>query len=547
MNYEDNALALAGNAINEWAAASRLTKVFTSSNAFFACAPKPYLQHYLQITRKNQQFYDGYVPWLHGKDIFSYKLVQALCGGFASKIVGKGVLFARADSTCGDDTIRKVSEWARENDLSTKCKQAIDYMLGFENSLIVLNFSPLEGFWPQVFREDYYVFCENAKGELTDVKMLSRSYAYNDGQGNVEEYMLIQHRYFKDKREMIVKEINGARYTFPVGKRIPYCVYEVCKMPSQINATRQSVNSYQPIPYSQLPDEVKSYFKGAYGAALIGEPIRMPFNESLGAWQLKNKGYNSISPNAPFGQALTQDIWVEAAEYDLYCTYRDIDINLGKGQIISKRSVSMLTLNVNTPANGGNVELGGINDPIGAEQSLFQNKSPVLESDDPEADKPLPNQFNLRGEEWNAIIDNLLRRIATKIHASPKIISSFLAESGSQKTATEIESDDDSVCSWIDEVRARCAPVFEDMLECLCNSMGWVGNVAIRFGKNGSKPESGIIKDIKEKLDLGIMTKKDAIKELYPEKDESEIERYMAECEADKKRSRDADRSYFLE
>ena len=513
------------DALTEFAAASWASKVFTSSDAFFACAPTPYIQHYMFVTRKNQRLYDGYVPEVHNGQVFSYKLVQALCNGFARKVVGKNISFASISAPRSDETVKKVSKWFSDHDGRNVVKKAISFELGLENSLIMLNFDLLDGFWPEAVREDYYVFSEDSKGELTDLKVLTKGFLSGTGE-SAKEYMLIQHRYFKDERKPEVHRIGGKRMLFSVGDRKPYVVYEVVLAQPQINSSRQPIQSYNPIPWDSLPESVRRQINKQFGAVKVGEELPLPFKGTLGAWQLKHNGFNSVSPNLPFGQALTQDIWAEALEYDIYCSYRNIDINNGKGQIIMNRSVSMF--NLKKALGGGNVTT------VGQMGELYAAHASEIESDDPEEDRPIINQFSLRAEEWNALINDCLKRIAVKMHTSPKIISSFLGVSDAQKTATEIESDDDSVIDWIDEERNEVSRQLNKMIECLCDANGWVGNVGIKFGSAGVKPLSTLIDEVAKLMDYGLITKRDAVKRLFPDKDEPELDEYLKQCEEER-------------
>lgn len=512
------------DAMSAFAAASWASKTFTSSDSFFACAPTPYIQHYMFITRKNQRLYDGFVPEIHNGQVFSYKLVQALCNGFARKVVGKSISFVSRSAPRCDETVKKVSKWFYDHDGKNIVKKAISFELGLENSLLVLNFDLLDGFWPEAVREDYYVFAEDSKGELTDLKILTKGFL-SGTDDNAKEYMLIQHRFFKDERARANTKVGDKDMSFVIGKRVPYVVYDVVLATPQINSSRMPIQSYQPLKWKEIPTNIQKQINKEYGAVVIGEEIPLPFVDTLGAWQLKHNGFNAMSPNLPFGQALSQDIWAEALEYDIYCSYRNVDINNGKGQILMNKRVSSFSL-----AKAGLQEAGEVV-PTVRMNGLYKEHAAELESNDPEADKPVINQFALRVDEWNNLINDCLKRIAVKMHTSPKIISSFLGVSDAQKTATEIESDDDSVIDWIDEERGEVARQLNKMIECLCNANGWIGNVGIKFGNAGIKPQSTIIDEVTKLMDYGLITKRDAVKKLFPDKDEPELDEYLKQCD----------------
>ena len=519
MDYENNRGLVCGTT-TAMANACRITKVFTVRDGFFALAPNAYRMYYLSVVRKNQQFYDGYVPGLHDNadGIFSYCLGGALCHNFAEKIAGKGLAFASRLDTLEYSNSAKVARWGRKVGFQTFATQAIDYCLGFGNSLIKLNVSRMDEcvYWPQSVRADDYVFSEDGKGELVDVKSMVKCYS-----DNKHAYYLVEHRYYDDGRKLErYVTMGGKAYDIPVGERVPYAKYEVFRGSGEaVNGTYSSVNNYTPIGWALIPDGVKRSINKDFGSCVIGEPIRLPF-PNLGAWQLKNDGYDSKAPDVPFGASLISRIYTELAEYDMYCSAANLDVHNGRGQVITPKQAIIDT--------GEMARINGLNNPhTGPADITYAPKRNVEAiNGDPDAFKPVINQFKIRSEEWNEKIDNLLKRIAIKINASPKIIASFLTQDAN-KTATEIDSDNDSIVDWIEIKRNLFASQFDAMIETYCNAMGIAGECRVKFGAISGKPASSVINEVTKMLDYGIITKREAVKLTHPDKGEDEIDLYM--------------------
>lgn len=518
MEYEING-NLTGAGQSAMARACRLTKVFTAKDRFFGLAPSAYRMYYLTVVRKNQQFYDGYVPEIHNSSdgIFSYNLGGSLCHNFAEKIAGKGLAFSSRLDTLEHSNSSKVARWGRAVGFQTFATKAIDYCLGLGNALIKLNVSRKTDYvyWPQAVRADDYVFEEDGFGELQDVKSMVK--CYNDKDFG---YYLVEHRYYEDSTRIErYTTIDGKTYDFVVGGRRAFAKYEVFRASGDaVNGTYSSILDYTPASWDSLPDSVKRAINKDFGAYKIGEPIALPF-PNLGAWQIKNEGYDPKAPDVPFGASLLSRIYSELAEYDMYCSAANLDVHNGRGQVFTPREMNIETgpMGVYDGTNKAHQQ---------AVEAYPLRKNMETFNGDPDNFKPVINQFKIRSEEWNAKIDNLLKRIAIKINASPKIIASFLTQDAN-KTATEIDSDNDSIVDWIEIKRNAFAMQFDAMIETYCNAMGITGECRVKFGAISGKPMSSVINEVTKLLDYGIITKRDAVKLTHPDKGEDEIDVYM--------------------
>lgn len=518
MEYEKNE-NLAATGSSAMANACRITKVFTSKDRFFGLAPIAYRQYYLSVVRKNQQFYDGYVYGLHNSSdgIFSYCLGGSLCHNFAEKIAGKGLAFSSRLDTLEHSNSSKVARWGRAVGFQTFATKAIDYCLGLGNALIKLNVSRKSDYvyWPQAVRADDYVFVEDGFGELQDVKSMVKCYMHGD-----YAYYLVEHRFYKDGRKTErYTTSEGKAYDFVVGDRVAVARYEVFRtVGNSVNGTVETIGDYSPIGHDALPKEVLKSINKDFGAYKLDEDITLPF-PNLGAWQLKNEGYDSKAPGVPFGASLISRIYTELAEYDMYCSAANLDVHNGRGQVFTPKEMNIET---------GEMGVYDGTNKIHQKESEAYPKRMNMETfnGDPDNFKPVINQFKIRSEEWNAKIDNLLKRIAIKINASPKIIASFLTQDAN-KTATEIDSDNDSIVDWIEIKRNAFAMQFDAMIETYCNAMGITGECRVKFGAISGKPMSSVINEVTKLLDYGIITKRDAVKLTHPDKGEDEIDVYM--------------------
>jgi len=551
-NLEDSSqINQVAASLTAMAAACLISTVSTSSDAFFAMAPVQYQPFYRYVIRRCQQFFDGYVPELHGAYnwVFSTRLCSSICEGVANKIVGPKVGFRGGAGASDPATVSWIShQWAPKVKFSTFCRQAVDYAAGLSTSLIKLDRNDQGDYVPMAVRLDDFTFSVDARNELTETRCLIKAFASTmpskKGGSNGETYFLVEHRFFKGcESNIIFRPKNGKTYTIPKDERAPYAEYQVMKVSISYGAEQHilGMSDAEPIRWEDLHKDVQESINRNFGFARIGVPFRLPFaNGCLGAWLMPFNGFDSSAPNMPFGKALFRDCFTELCEYDIYETFKNIDVHNGKGQVLTPKSQTMQDLIPTV-----------LVDPAGNPMSYQQNfgkqagGSPFDKSadritmmpGDPEGMKPIINQFSLRSEDWQRLQDGNLRAIAMKVHMTPKTLSSSLAEAqgGAPKTATENESEDDATIDWISLQRGIMAEPINQMIECLLSVTGHTGNAEVVFGNIGLRSETKVLQDCSLSVQNHFMTRADAIRKLNPDLDEEQLTKKIAECEAEAK------------
>ena len=525
--------------------AIRLTKVYSADECFFANAPAVYQQYYTLIMRSNLRWYDGFVPGIHDNsdDIYSTRLAAAICGGLANKTAGAEIAFRSGSGVENRGDLEYVSHiWAKEVGFHTFVRQAIEYAYAGGCALIKLNTSADGVQYPSAVRGDMYVFTEGGRGNLLDVKCLVSAYSNTDGDSEDKgSYMLIEHRYFKNV-PTIARWTNseGETFEFSSHSQAPYVRYEVVRgTPGGANKTIDTVYNVTKLAWNNVPRSVQKAINRDYGNYVINREMRLPYkNGNLGAWNLKANGYDGNCPNMPFGKSILRDIWTELAEYDIYTSFCDKDVNNGQGQVFTPKSFDMSdlggTCDTLTDQNGETIR-GIFRAPSSNSNRKVKNMQ-TIDGVDPDKVKPFCNQFNLRADEWERLQDNALRRIAAKLHMSPKVIASFLGKEQVEKTATEVTSDDDSTVDWVTTQRAIFKPKFDDMIETMLSKEGRVGNVVLRFGLIGAKPRKSKLDELAIMLKNHLTTREEAMREIYDDKDECQLKELMKKANDEKER-----------
>ena len=509
------------------------TYSYANNSVFFATVSSAYYDYYFRVIKTSQEWIDGYVVGFHDQQngIFSTKLAASLVSGIANQIVGEQVGFTNGTKVQDDKALDFVShEWAEKVDLTTKIKQLASYGVGLGTSALKLN-STLSGeCWVDVVRLDYMKFSQTGKNELQEAEFFVRCYEDTDGKTSAN-YLLTERRYYEDTREYKYETINGVKKKFEVGAKKPMSVFKVYKYVGQ-QLTNQQVATPkgQSLNWDELPKRVRNTIKEDYGTLRIGEPTSLPFN-NLGVFMYRFNGFDVATLNSPFGTCMVWNIQSELYAYDLAFSFRIRDMFLGKGTVGIPKSLTQSSL-----VGGMTIHENEQSNPNFAPQfksvptqqtAILSNQMPnsyeLIDGLDPTTQKPIVNQFDLRVEQWSKEEDDILRRIATKIQMSPKVIASYLGLSMNAKTATETDSEDDTIVSWVNNQRHHLEKPINDLIETVLNFFGKEGNVVVKFATPSYVNATRRLEMVEKEYNDGFIDLEEAIRRLNPDMDEKQL------------------------
>lgn len=496
------------------------TYSFINNSLFYALANKTFYDYYNNIVKRCAWWLDGYVPNFHNSQngIFSTRLANALVKGIGNQIIGKKILFKQGKASIAEqanipekksaiDFISK--DWALRSGFNEAVREAGKFALGLGTSLLKLNKSGKD-LWVEALRLDNFNFESDFRGNLVDVQCLIKTYANikaTTGK-DVENYYLVEHRYFKYVKVKEIVDIDGEKQVHEFIKREPKVAYVV----KRNSGTTLSVRVYDPsmneeIRWDSLPQNIRTAIKKDYSIIKIGEEQPLPFNDHLGCVLLKNDGGDISLPQTPFGSSILQDIISELMAYDLSFSWYIRDMYQGKGMVLIPKAMSMHNM------------IGNTSPFSGLDKATFE----FMEGLDPDKTKPEKVQFELRSSDWHSIQDNILKKIATKIGMSPKTIASYLEDGGGQKTATEVDAEDDSTIAFIEIKRSIFERPINELLKIVTNFYGYVDSVEVKFATPSLVNQDKIIDRAIKLYQAGLADEEEALKMVYPDDDETQI------------------------
>ena len=489
------------------------TYTYQNNSLFIGMLPAYYQDYAWRYVNVACQWLDGYVRELHGEDlgIISTRIGSALVSGITKQIVGEKLVFKSADKTTDVNTLSIINKWSNDVNLYKSIYSAIGFSIAIGTSLLKINVDITGKPWWEAVRFDQCYYLTNFKNEVQDAKFLIRGYSdTREGKTN-QQFFLIEHRYYKkrDKAEIVNKADGTFETKHTLFEKQPYVEYEVHRvrgqmlqnvMPSGLQSTR--------CKWDELPQFMRDNVKNDYGVIRIDEPSLLPFNDLAVVPLLHSNIDLSVPTGNGFGESLLLKCQSDMITYELAESYRIRDMYLGKGTVYTPKSTS----------------LGDMLNPGSAIDNMA-DKIEIIKGVDPEKQKIVVNQFELRGEQWQTIKDDCLKSIATKIGMSPKLIASYLANATGNQTATQIDSEDDVSIAFIYHTRAYFKNALNVLLEETLNYMGKPSNIEIDFASPSLVNKDRLIDRIIKELDSGLISIDEAIRTLNPNDDEESIQR----------------------
>ena len=527
---------------------------YSNSSVFYSLVNYSFKNYYNTVILKSQQWLDGYDPSFHKAEqgVFSTRIGAKISAGCVKQIFGRGLVFVKGNNTIGTEGLDFIShKWQDKTNFQGVVRNLIGYTLPLGTGLLKLNtkmeWNKEEGkqkteLWCQALRMDYFYYSVNTENELTDVTCFIR--AFQTTSESADSYCLVEKRYYLEEYEKFTKDVNGQLIEFEDKThkvKKPYACYKIFKINSTSNNNTLAANKGQGMDYKTLPTEIKSQLREEYGALILDKEIRLPFT-NLGCYLFFNEGGDFTHPSMPFGRALMFDCLTDFMEYDLERSFAIRDLYNSKGIVGLPKSLSQSSL-AGVPGTAGNMAQLPVNSPYA---NLNISGFEVIDGLDPDKQKPIINQFEIRAQEHEIKQNAILKSIATTIGMSPRVIASYLVQ-GNEKTAEQTHSEDDTITEWIKSHRQDYIFGLNKVIEQVLSFYGIVDNVEVRFASDGLVSNERQLEIISKKLELGLIDLEDAVRELYPDLDEVQLNDKINRAKQQKAENEQAQQQQFDE
>lgn len=460
---------------------------WTNNNDFYKMVPAPYYSFYNNWVRLWLQWYDGYVPWIHGsqRGLLSTRLATTLVNRAADSIFGGSIMFANARKPLKritKDNGKSVgaaldfisNNWALETGFSTVYNDAVNYALAGGFSLIKLN-NDGGNLWCEACRPDRFWIDIDGRGRIRKsvcaLSFYERITKKKDG--DAPRYALIEERRY-EKMGLFDEEI-------------PIIEYKMYETSAQIQYFSTSDNY---VRWEDLPKDVRQAFKSEYGVEL-NKPQAMNGFEDLAVYMLRRKGVSNV-PQINLGESMLGNILTYLYEYDFYNTCFNTDMYLARGRILVPKALQ-------SPQARTGAQNAGLDD-------FLYTK---VESMNTEEQKPEAIQFELRATEWKEARNNLLESIATGIGLSVSTLASYLND-GSNRTAKEVSAEESATALFIEGARRAFEKPANQLIKAVLRFYGFVDDVEIRWTRTGMTNITVLTDTLAKAVSAGLISQKKA-------------------------------------
>lgn len=492
---------------------------------------KTYAWKYIRVAT---QWLDGFVYSLHGdggqSGIISTKIGNVLISGLTKQIVGEKLMLrlnVEKPTEIDKANLKKVSKHVLENRFIDPVYAGIGYAEGIGTSLIKENHDLYGKVWWEAVRMDQCFYRTNFAGEVEEATILIRGYTDTTNKKNNQQFFLVEHRFYEQVEKKIEKNSDNT-YKPVAAKRVPKVEYLVKRVSGTINnggADSPSIQDTSTCTWAELPKWFKDSLQEDYGALRVNEPQTLGF-DYIGIEVLKDSYIDLGHPKATnLGESKLVKVQSDMITYEVAASYKIRDMYLGKGTVYMPKSLSLNDVSPNAMQfRSGMVE--NVLNNVGDKKIEF------MKGVDPNTQKVVVEQFELRGDQWQSIMDDCIRNIATKWGMSPKVLSSYLLNSQTTMTATQIDSEDDISIAFINHERSYYREPINRLLESTLNFMGIATNISIDFASPSLINKDRIIDRQTKLLDSGLTTEEEAIREIYPDLEEEQIQKRINDAVA---------------
>jgi len=495
------------------------TYSYANNSLFYAMIPTYYRDWAWRYCRVAIQWLDGYVWNLHQggiSGIISTRIANKLITGLTKQVVGEKLLFKcdSKDYENASKTLDFVSKWAEEQNILKAVYSGVGFALGVGTSCIKLNKTIDGNVWWEAVRFDNCFYSATFRNEVKEATFVIRNYVdTREGKSN-NQFFLVEHRYYQELEPLIkIKADGSSEVVRKKGDKVAMIEYKVHRVTGTVNNNLMPQNIQKTsLNWEELPKEIRDAIKLDYGTIRIGEPQELGFPD-LAVYPLLNGEIDlGVPTGTNFGESMIVGIQDDLITYELASSYQIRDMYLGKGTVYVPKSLNLADTMLGTLQSQS--VLGGIG----------ETKYETVKGVDPDKQQIVVQQFELRSQEWQSIMENCLKRIAVKWGMSPKILASFLANGASQMTATQVDSEDDMSIAFIYHTRAYFKNALNKALETTLNFYGYPCNITVDFASPSLINKDRLLNRVKEELDIGLIDIEEAVRIMNPDLTEEGIQ-----------------------
>jgi hypothetical protein len=467
-----------------------ITYTNTIDEMFFALVNPPSYAPY-QVVKRWLQWANGYDPTWHNNYIPTH-LGRTIIQLLTNKIFDTGLKYEYSGSA---DKANAILAWlsdsySDESNFEQALKQMTEYGQSSGTALLKAD-TDLYGhlIWSAVRQDRFKTVFSGSR--LVEAEVYS---AVLDGIFQTQKLILIEKRYYNEKRDPVVK-------------------YYIQVVNNQTSSNQWVLGS-QITSIDNLKGKTQEYVKAKLGNKQLDTayPIKM---DHLGIYVYKNTATSAFLDGLNVGDSSIANAAELLAEYDKAYTLMTIDLAQARGQVLLPDD--MLPKVMQGSENDFYTYLSMVNQLMN--QTIFKK----IKYSNPEEQKPVSIQFELRAQEWTTSLNTQLQEILVRVMASPSSIAPFLND-GSAKTATEINAIEHNTVNYINDKRSILKKIANKALKDIMKYYSKEGSAFVVFNSPGLNNDQQMSEKAIKEYNAGVRSKRSTIRACNPSWTSQEVD-----------------------
>ncbi len=371
-------------------------------------------------------------------------------------------------------------------------------------------------------------------------------YSDENGTPYLETYDCFRHKLVFNKKKEIIKadlflckieDISSSASAFSYYYIVEHRFYDADGIPCQkIGVVYQMLsreNTYDAkitfeLETDKIPDWIKEQYKGVAFNKVVklrNELSNKGFSD-LGVYHIDETAINNKYPDYDIPEAMFVDTLDTIVTIEQGLTDKEVEKEIGRGQVLIPEFGKTYGAPVmgNTPNSQAAISIAAFTPAI--------SKNPVIQkypTRSMEDSKPQNVQFDIRPDQWALSINEDICRLCALVGIGVIDYDSRLLAGSSQRTDDEINAMTDITRQTVEAARNLNEPEINKMLACLCGIYGLEKPLKIRWSMSTIINPSKNALRVTQLYTAQLISKKQALRELYPDLMEEEIEQIYNE------------------
>lgn len=485
-------------------------------DSFYALVPSNMKFYYMNTIRRALHWYMGFVPEIHNPavGIPSSAIGNAIIKEITKLIIGGRVFFENKfkeqdNKKNVNRTLGAFNVWSNEYSFQNTIKELVEYISAGGTAALVSYVNERRDIFTIPFRIDQFLYEIGFNGKVSRflgfIGFYTAKISRGEGRKELErDYYLVEERFYDDNlmpmKQFSIKAANS----------------------NVTNAQNFDVSIANTMNWQEIPKNIQKLIKRDFPDIVFGTPTPIRFTHDLGVDLFRFTVSNRV-PEVKMGESALLNVFKYLIDYEYAEAALDTDMYLGRGKILIPERLKNPTDTVYSQYYQGY-------------DSLMFTKMPMFNT---EEQKPISIQFDLRAEEWVKTRNNLAEKIASTIGVGGSDIFAYLRDSsGSSKTATQIADETRKTLSFVEEKRDIISNDLNDFFERWVNYYRLPDKIKIKFSSQNLVNKIVTLDEIRVKKEIGLSTF-DIFKEVYPDKDDDQIQEMVDNKFAEMKKVRE--------